>query len=119
MTSPRFLRAQLLDAHEEVALFVVGEVKTELFRLDPDRVDPALLSEDDAPLGRDELGGVRLDRGRVVELAGHGSGFAAEEVVADERLERLELVSRDFAELLRESAGAVEPQVRLDAVEPP
>src|SRR6185437_7495879 len=95
---PALRRPKLVHSHKQVALFVVGEVEPELFRFDPDRVDPALLAEDDAPLGGDELGGVRLDRRRVMELAGHRARFAAEEVVADERLERLELVSRDFAE---------------------
>src|SRR5690349_12899086 len=61
------LRAQVLHLDQQVALRVVVEIEAELLRLDPDRVDAALLAEHDAPLRRDDVGGVRLDRRRIVE----------------------------------------------------
>src|SRR5262245_18918089 len=88
------LRPELLDANEQLSLRVVVEIETELFGLDPDRVDAALLAEHDAALRRDDVRRVRLDRRRVVELARDRAGLAPEEVVADERLVRLELVAR-------------------------
>src|SRR5439155_17189327 len=68
--------------------------------------------------GADELGRVGLDRRRVVELARDGAALAREEVLADERLPRLERVARDLPYAPRDNAHAVEPQRRLDPVEP-
>src|SRR5918996_6547411 len=107
------LGAARLDRGEELALVVLGEVEPELGRLDPDRVDAALLAEHDRALGRDELRGVRLDRGRVVELARDRSALAAEERLADKRLPRLELVAGELADALGDLPRAVEPEARL------
>ena len=52
-----------------------------------------LLPEHDPPRRADELRGVRLDRGRVVELARDGAALAGEEVVARERRPRRERVA--------------------------
>src|SRR3954447_15408613 len=112
------LRAQLLHLCEQVALRVVVELEAELLRLDANRVDPALLPEDDAALRGDDVGGIRLDRLRVVELARDGTRLATEEIVADERLVRLELVARQRLQSLGESPDALEPQVRIDPVQP-
>ena len=43
---------------------------------------PLLLPQHDAALGADEIGGIRLDRRRVVELRGDRSRLAGEEVVS-------------------------------------
>src|SRR5690349_13785352 len=115
---PAFLRAELLDASEHVALRLLRQVEPQLGRLDPDRVEAALLAEHDAPLGGNELGRVGLDCGWIVELTRDRTGLAAKEVVADERLVGLELVSRQTAQPLGERTRAVETQLRLDAVEP-
>src|SRR6476659_5240305 len=104
---------QLLHAREHVGVAVLGQIEPELLGLDPDRVEPALLAEHDPALGRDELGGIRLDRGRVVELARHRAALAPEERLAGDRLPRLELVARQGAHPFRDLADAVELQVRL------
>src|SRR3954469_8758878 len=62
-------RPELLDAREHLGIARFREVEPELLGLDPDRVEAALLAEHDPALRRHELGRVRLDRGRVVELA--------------------------------------------------
>src|SRR3954451_551128 len=111
------LRAELLHLCQQLALRIVVQIEAELLRLDADRVDPALLPEDDAALGGDDVGGVGLDRLRVVELARDGAGLAAEQVVPDKRFVRLELVARQRLQPLGEGADALEPQVRLDAVQ--
>src|SRR4051794_20104403 len=87
------LRPELLHAGEQRALCFVVEVEPELLRLDPDRVDPALLAEHDSSPSRDDVGRVRLDRLRVVELACNRTRLPSEEIVADERLGRLQLVA--------------------------
>ena len=60
----------------------VGHVEAEPFERDPDRVDAALLAEHDPSLRADELGGVRLDRRRVVELRRDRARLAGEERLA-------------------------------------
>ena len=77
----------------------------------------ALLAEHDRALGRDELGRVRLDRRRVVELARDRAALAPVERLAGHRLPRLELVAGQLADALGDRADPVEPEVRLDAVE--
>src|SRR5580765_5823024 len=110
-------RAQRLHLREHLRLSLFGQVEPKLLGLDPDRVETALLPEHDPALGRDELGGVRLDRGRIVELARNRAALAAEERLARHRLPRLERVAGQLAHPLRDLAGAFEPQVRLDAVQ--
>src|SRR5262249_33400882 len=75
------LRPQLLHLREQSALRVVVELEPQLCRLDPDRVDAALLAEDDPALRGHDVGGIRLDRRRVVELACDRTRLAAEQVV--------------------------------------
>src|SRR5262249_31451320 len=58
---------ELLDPREQVGPALLRDVEPELLDLDPDRVEAALLAEDDRSLGADQLRGVRLDRRRVVE----------------------------------------------------
>ena len=70
-----------------------------------------------AALGGDELGRVRLDRRRIVELRRDGARLAAEERLAGHRLPRLERVARQLLHARGDVADAVEAQVRLDAVE--
>ena len=82
MTRPRFFVPAPLTASSSCRELLLGDVEPELLDLDPDRVEPALLAEHDAPLRPDELGGVGLDRGRVVELRGDRARLAREEVVA-------------------------------------
>src|SRR5512145_3393823 len=106
-----FLRAGALDRLEQRRIAVFGHVQPELGDLDPDRVEPALLAEDDPPLGAHELRGVRLYRGRVVELRRDRARLAREEVLAGHRLPGLQRRAR---ELLHERA---EP-ARLREVEP-
>src|SRR5437764_2690095 len=60
---------KLLHPGEHLRAALLGQVEPELFRLDPDRGEAALLAEDDPSLRPDELGGVGLDRRRIVELA--------------------------------------------------
>ncbi len=84
---------------------VGGELEPELDGLEPDRVDPALLAEDDPPLGTDELGGVRLDRGRVVELAGDGAALAGVEVLAGDGGPRAPARSRSARARVRRARG--------------
>src|SRR5262245_59112035 len=112
------LRAELLHPREQLSLRIVVEVEPELLCLDADRVDPALLAEHDSALRPDDVGRVRLDCLRFVELARDRTGLAAEQVVTDERLVRLELVPGERLQPLGERAHPVEPEVRLDAVEP-
>src|SRR5581483_4588116 len=114
---PALLHPELLDGREHGRLPLLRDGEPELLRLDADRVEAALLAEHDRPGGRDELGRVRLDRRRVVELARDGAALAAVERVAGDRLPRLELVPGQLAHALRDRAHAVEAKVRLDAVE--
>ena len=65
---PALLDAELLHRREHLGAALVGNVEPELVRLDPDRVEAALLAEHDRALRTDELGRVRLDRRRIVEL---------------------------------------------------
>src|SRR5436309_5128608 len=62
------LRAELLDALEQLSLRVVVEIEAELLRLDPDRVESALLPEDDPPGGAHDRRRIRFDCRRVVKL---------------------------------------------------
>src|SRR5262245_54822333 len=112
------LRAALLHLREQLSLRIVVEVEPELLCLDADRVDPALLAEHDCALRRDDIGRVRLDRLRFVELARDRTGLAAEQVVTDERFVRLELVPGERLQPLGERAHPVVSEVRLEAVEP-
>src|SRR4051812_32367972 len=93
-----------LRARERVGPPLLGQLQPELLGLDADRVEAALLAEHDPALGGDELRRVRLDRGRVVELAGHRAALPAEERLARDRLPRLELVARQLAHPLRDLA---------------
>src|SRR3954471_14923388 len=110
-------RSELLDAGEHVGVPILGQVEPELLGLDPDRVEPALLAEHDPALGADQLGGVRLDRRRVVELAGDGAALPPEERPPGDRLPRLELVARQLPDPRRDLTHLLEPQVRIDPVE--
>src|SRR5690349_882180 len=110
-------RAQLLDACEHLGPALLRHVEAELLRLDPDRVQPALLAQHDPALGRDELRRVRLDRRRVVELARDRAALAAEERLAGDGLPRLERIAGELADPLRDLAHVLQPQVRLDAVQ--
>src|SRR5205807_9767127 len=74
-------------------------------RLDPDRVDAALLTQDDPALGTDELGRVRLDRRWIVELRGDCAGLAPEQVLADEWRPRRELVAAQLPHAPRHLDG--------------
>src|SRR5690242_8450962 len=76
---PMLLRPELLHPREHLGPPLLRHVQPELLGLDPDRVEPALLAEHDPPLRVHELGRVRLDRRRVVELACDRSALAAEE----------------------------------------
>jgi len=62
------LGAEPLHLRQQARPLVLRHVEGELGDLDPDRVDAALLAEDDPAVLADELRGIRLDRGRVVEL---------------------------------------------------
>ena len=86
-------RSLSLHLSQQLALPLLVKVEAELFRLDPDRIQPALLAEDDAALSADQLRRVGLDRRRIVELARDGAAFADEQVLADDRLPRVELVA--------------------------
>src|SRR3954463_4439157 len=50
---------------EQLRVLLRRDVEPELFRLDPDRVDAALLAEHDPSLRGDEARGVGLDRRRI------------------------------------------------------
>ena len=52
-----------------------------------------------------------------MELTRDGAGFAREQVVADKRFVRLELVSRQSADALGKRTQPVEPEIGLDAVQ--
>src|SRR4051794_35704637 len=106
-----------LHLREHVGALVLRQVEPELFRLDADRVEPALLAEHDPTVGVNELRRVRLDRRRIVELRGDGTRLASEEGLPRHRLPGLERVSGELLHALRDLADAVEPEVRLDAVE--
>src|SRR5215210_4673107 len=105
---PPLLRPQGLDLREQLRPGLLGDVEPELLRLQPDRVEAALLAEHDRALGADELGGVRLDRGRVVELARDRTALAPEERVAGDRLPRLQRVARELADARRHLARPLE-----------
>src|SRR6187431_312954 len=73
---PALLRAGSLHRLEQLREALLGDVEAELGDLDPDRVESALLAEHDPPFRADELGGVGLDRRRVVELCGNRARLA-------------------------------------------
>src|SRR5471032_2478917 len=52
-------RAEFLHFREQLRALLLGHVEAEFLRLDANGVEAALLAEDDAALGADELGGVR------------------------------------------------------------
>src|SRR5439155_23115711 len=83
------LRAERLDLLEQLGAPSLGHVEAELLGLDADRVEPALLAQHDPARGAHELGRVRLDRRRVVELSRDGSRLAREEILARDGLPRL------------------------------
>ena len=78
---------------------------------------PLFLPRTIAAFGRDELGRVRLDRRRVVELRRDRARLAAEERLAGERLPWRERVARQLLDARGGLADPVEAQVGLDAVE--
>ena len=119
MTSRRSPAPELLHRRQHLGAPLLGQVEPELLRLDANRVEPALLAEHDRAFRGDELGRVRLDRLRVVELRGDRPGLAPVQRLAGQRLPRLELVAGQLAHARRHLADAIEPQVRLDAVERP
>ena len=107
VTRPRLLGAQLLDRAR------AGRAYRSSGRSSPS--SSALIRIESIPLflpstmprsARDELGRVRLDRRRVVELARDGAALAAEEVLADDRLPRLERVARELARRRSETSRA-------------
>src|SRR5581483_9495442 len=110
-------RSELLHLREQLGATFLRHVEPELVRLDPDRVDAALLSEHDRALGRDEARRVRLDRGRVVELRRDRAGLPAEERLAGDGLPRLERIAGERTHTLGDVADPLEAEVRLDAVE--
>src|SRR5205823_5927709 len=55
-------RPELLHAREQLGTTLLGHVEVQLLGLDANRVDAALLAEDEAALRTDELRRVRLDR---------------------------------------------------------
>src|SRR5579859_7645385 len=114
---PALSCTKLLDLYEQLRAAILTDVKAELLRLDPNRVEATLLAEDDRAIGRDEARRVRLDRGRIVELRGDRARLAAEERLARDGLPWLERIAGEFAHLLRDIADSVELEVRLDAVE--
>src|SRR5688572_18043032 len=93
---PALLRSGALHRVEQRRIALLRDVEPELGDLDPDRVEPALLAEDDAPLCPHELGRVRLDRGRVVELCCDGARLPREEVLAGHGLPGSELRAREL-----------------------
>src|SRR5262249_10601665 len=109
--------AELLHGVEHLGAALLGNVEPQLVRLDPDRVEPALLAEHDRAAGRDELRRVGLDRRRVVELARDGARLAPVEGVAGDRLPGLELVAGQLADALGDAADQVETETGLDPVE--
>src|SRR4051794_8609833 len=114
---PALPRAEGLHLREHVGSAVLRQLHAEFLGLDPDRVEPALLAEDDAALGGDELGRIWLDRRRVVELRRDGARLSPEERLAGDRLPRLERVAGKLLHTPRHLANPVELEVRLDAVQ--
>src|SRR5205823_8616113 len=114
---PALARAERLHLRKDLGAVLLGQIEPELGRLDPDRVEDALFSQDDAALGADELRGVRLDRRWVVELARDRTALAAEERLARDGLPRLEGVPRKRADALRDIADPLEAKLGPDAVE--
>src|SRR4029079_16318795 len=79
---PTLASTELLHLGENVRPANLCNVETELFRLDSDRVESALLSEHDRAIGCNEARRVRLDRRRVVKLRRDRAGLAAEQRLA-------------------------------------
>src|SRR5687767_7538104 len=111
------LRAQTLHGGEHLGVALLGELEPELLGFEPDRVEAALLAQHDPALRADELRRVRLDRRRVVELAGDRAALAREEIVPGDRRPRRELVARAVADERRELADLREVEPRGDPVE--
>src|SRR5262249_51461391 len=114
---PTLPGAKLLDPREHLRPPLLRDVEAELLGLDPDRVESAFLSENDLALGAHELRRVRLDRRRVVELAGDRPALAAAEGFTGYRLPRLERIPGERAHALGNRAQLLEPQIRLDAIQ--
>src|SRR4029077_12232261 len=106
-----------LHPREQARPLLLGHLEPELLDLDPDRIEAALLAEHDRTLGADELGGVRLDRRRIVELRGDGARLTPEQGLAGERLPRRETVAGELLHALGGFANPIEAEARLDAVE--
>src|SRR5574337_1074179 len=106
-----------LDRLQELRIGRLGDVEAELSGLDPDRVEAALLAEDDPPLGADDLGRVRLDRRRVVELRGDRSRLPREEVVARHGLPGSKRRTREALHEPGQLARPLEPEPRRDPVQ--
>src|SRR5579859_4549601 len=109
--------AERLDLREQLGPVLLGAIDPQLGELDPDRVEPALLAQDDPARRADKLGGERLDRRRVVELAGHGAALAREQRLARERLPRLKLVARGSLHELGHRPQALEMQASRNSVQ--
>src|SRR5207247_7652732 len=108
-------RAELLDLREQLRPALLGHVEAQLLAFEPDRVEAGLLAQHDPALGADERGRERLDRLRDVELAGDGAALTHEQILADDRLPRLERRPGRLANERRDGAQPVEPELRLDA----
>src|SRR6185437_782321 len=106
---PALAGSELLHSCQHLRAPLLGNVHSELVGLDPDRIESTLLAEHDPALGVDELGGVGLDRGRVVELARDGAALAPEECPPRHRLPGLERVARELADTLGDLANPFEP----------
>src|SRR3954452_20732318 len=98
------LRPALLDGGQHLRAPLFGNVEPQLLGLDPDRVEAALLPQHDRAIGGDELGRIRLDRRRVVELRCDRAALTPVERVAGDRLPRLEVVLRKLAHPRRDLA---------------
>src|SRR4051794_7013015 len=109
--------AELLDAGEQVCPPFFRHVEAELLGLDADRVEAALLAQDDATFGCDERRRIRLDRRRIVELRRDCTGLASKQRLPRYGLPRLERITGQLLHARRDVTDALELQVRLDAVE--
>src|SRR4051794_3504334 len=99
--------AELLDSGEQLGPPFFRDVEAELLGLDADRVEAALLAEDDAAFGRDERRRIRLDRRRIVELRRDCTGLASEQRLARHGLPRLERIAGELLHARRDVADPV------------
>ncbi len=93
------------------------ELQSELGELDGDRGQPALLAEDDAPRRSRHGRRVRLDRLGIVELGRNRAALADEEVVAGERLVRLEVVAGSPLDECGHLGEAIEAHAGLGVIQ--